>query len=129
MSGPQRTPIPERMMDKFTVSDDCWEWTGATNGRSYGTISAEGERGRRLLAHRVMYEALIGPIPDGLEIDHLCRNQSCVNPDHLEPVTHGENVRRGWKTRARRTHCKKGHHYTYVNGRNRCATCREAEEE
>ena len=86
-------------------------------------------------AHRVVYEILVGPIPVGLELDHLCRNRACVNPDHLEPVTTRTNLLRGyspWACRARQTHCKRGHEFTPENtygtgdGRRYCRTCRRA---
>lgn len=75
----------------FEIAADtgCWVWRGRTNRDGYGKI------GRQTLAHRAYYEALVGPIPDGLTIDHLCRNRACVNPDHMEPVPAVENVRRG----------------------------------
>jgi hypothetical protein len=69
----------------------CWEWTGRTD-QGYGRVSIGG---RQLRAHRVVYERLVGRVPDGLVLDHLCRNRGCVNPDHLEPVTNEENIRRG----------------------------------
>jgi hypothetical protein len=83
--------------------------------------------GKVRLAHRVIYEYLVGPIPDGLSIDHLCRVRHCVNPAHLEPVTHRENVLRGQAPTAvngRKTRCKRGHEFnrTVRNGR-RCYTC------
>lgn len=71
----------------------CWPWQGFTDFNSYGRFSRYG------LAHRFAYEFLVGPIPKGLEIDHLCRNKSCVNPDHLEAVTHRENIRRDYRAR------------------------------
>ena len=126
------TPILERMMDKFTVNDGCWEWTGATNGRGYGTIRKGRAVDGMVYAHRVMYEELIGPIPDDLEIDHLCRNRSCVNPEHLEPVTAQENVLRGDTIAAHnvaKTHCPSGHPYSgdnlyvYPSGDRRCMAC------
>lgn len=86
----------ERVLRRTKVTDSCWLWVGATNGEGYGCITIHNES---LMTHRVMYEALVGPIPDGLFIDHLCRVHNCVNPEHLEPVTHGENVRRGYEAR------------------------------
>lgn len=88
---------------------ECWEWTGATQSGGYGNLMVGG---RATKAHRVAYELLVGPIPDGLVIDHLCRNRACVNPDHLEPVTQAENVRRGDSKMARnaaQVRCHNGH--------------------
>lgn len=82
--------------------------------------------------HQVIYEMIIGPIQQGLELDHLCRNHGCVNPAHLEPVTHKENVLRGTSPaagHAKQTHCDRGHEFTpqntllYDGGRRRCKTC------
>ena len=109
--------------------DDCWLWPGGTNGRGYGIIGVKrgpGEGSRMLYVHRVMYEKYVGPIPDGLEIDHLCRVRNCANPTHLEAVTRAENVRR---QRAVITHCPEGHEYNDENtaitvaGKRRCRTC------
>jgi len=74
----------------------CWIWTGSLNGKGYGQMYW---RGRVWAAHRVSYALLGGPLMDGLELDHLCRNRPCVNPDHLEQVTHRVNVVRGWRAR------------------------------
>ena len=107
----------------------CWMWTGARSGKRkapYGAVRVDGAR-NPTAAHVVFYVALVGPIPAGLELDHLCRNTLCVNPEHLEPVTHAVNVRRGmarqngafWRER---THCANGHAFTQENTRLRYGT-------
>ena len=112
--------------------DECWDWTAYRMKRGYGWFRMDG---RMFLAHRVAYEMEIGPILKELELDHLCRNTSCVNPSHLEQVTHLENVRRGdaGKHRAMfelaKTHCPYGHPYdegnTYYRpqGSRECRKC------
>lgn len=94
-------PLPDRFWRKVQKTPGCWRWTGAIQSAGYGSIGL-GE-GRVGSAHRVAYELLVGPIPPGLTIDHLCRNTWCVNPAHLEAVTHQENVRRAWAARKQLT--------------------------
>jgi hypothetical protein len=116
-------------VDKSSDANGCWLWT-AHKCRGYGTF---GWNGSTKQAHRVAYELTIGPIPAGLTIDHLCRNRSCVNPAHLEPVTMKVNVLRGnavTAINARKTHCIHGHPYDDSNTRRRpmsshrsCKTC------
>lgn len=84
--------LEERLLALIDASGDCWIWTGTIRDSGYGQVRANG---RLQPAHRVVYEWLVSPIPEGLTIDHLCRNRPCVNPDHLEPVTLSLNVQRG----------------------------------
>jgi hypothetical protein len=103
---------------KVNKTQTCWLWTGARNQAGYGKLRRGGRVGKIILAHRFAYEALIGPIPCGLVIDHICRVLRCVNPAHMEPVTDRENVRRGvgpTATNARKTYCKYGHGFTEAN--------------
>lgn len=99
----------ERFWSKVQKTETCWVWT-ACRTWGYGQFSVG--HNQRVRAHRYSYELLVGPIPDGLQIDHLCRNHACVRPDHLEPVTARENMIRGFgpaANNARKTSCQNGH--------------------
>lgn len=78
-------------IDKSAGLDSCWPWTGRRDRKGYGEVYHDGRKAR---AHRVVFESMRGPIPEGMQLDHLCRNKGCVNPAHLEPVTNAENCRR-----------------------------------
>lgn len=107
----------------------CWLWTGTLSPKGYASFQHDT---RNQFVHRTAYETWVGPIPEGLEIDHLCSVRNCVNPAHLEAVTHAENMARA---SARKTHCVHGHEYTPENtchplgnpGHRVCRTCRNAE--
>ena len=126
--------LPDRDRVMFYVSPEpntgCWLWMGSTDG-SYGTAYLNG---RKQKAHRVVWELIRGPVLPGRELDHLCRVRCCVNPDHLEPVSHRENVLRGTAVSAmwaKRTKCSRGHELdglTTRRGRKMryCKTCDHA---
>jgi hypothetical protein len=113
------------------ASPQCWLWIGRKNTKGYGIFRVYGPT-QNIPAHRFAWTAVRGEIPNGLTIDHLCRNPGCVNPDHLEPVTMRENTLRGVSVVAecaRKTHCKRGHELTPENmrsgvGGRQCRVCR-----
>lgn len=132
MSPPQK-PICDRIIDNIVVvPSGCWIWTGWCNEAGYGIIDV-GSRARgtsrHARAHRVSYECFVGLIPDGLKLDHLCRERGCVNWRHLEPVTQRENVLRGVglaAQNARQTKCRKCDELLSVYGGVRCCkSCRK----
>lgn len=119
--------IPERFWSHVEITDDCWLWTGSTSRDGYGRCGLHKTHGTSL-PHRITWQEANGPVPEGLELDHLCETRNCVRPGHMEPVTHEENVRRA---AARRTHCPNGH-LSAINrvsdyaGGYRCLACRRA---
>ena len=125
----QVTPaVEDRFWTKVNKTNGCWLWTSNERG-GYGLFKFNG---KNVQAHRFSYELKNGPISNGLSLDHLCRVTNCVNPNHLEPVTHRENVLRGASPaaqHARQTHCKHGHEltidniYTGTKGHRQCRAC------
>lgn len=98
--------------------NDCWLWAHFVTDNDYGKLSVQNPNKKTMRAHRFVYEAMVGPIPEGYDLDHLCRIHRCVNPDHLEPVTRRENGLRGigpQATNAAKKFCKRGHEYTPEN--------------
>lgn len=126
MKGDRR-PLAIRFRGLVEMTPSCWLWTGQLDRYGYGRFRIYGGS---VLAHRWSFEQVLGPIPPGKQLDHLCRVRHCVNPSHLEVVAPEENTRRSWP--ATKTHCVKGHEFTPENtylrarsgeGRRDCRTC------
>ena len=123
------TIATKRFWSKVKKSDHCWIWIAGRGSGGYGRFYTNGQT---VPAHRWAYESLRGTVPNGLILDHLCRNRQCVNPEHMEPVTNKQNVLRGagiTAQEAERTHCPAGHVYDLLNthfyqGRRYCKRCR-----
>jgi len=130
--------LPRRFSSKFVLLENgCWEWIGRRTWNGYGRFYIGTSRAdqRYASSHRWAYEFLVGPIPAGLDLDHLCRNRACCNPAHCEPVTRRQNVLRGngpamlGKINGTKTHCVHGHEFDEINtyqrptGGRACRTC------
>ena len=134
-----RTDVVVRFCAHLVITENCWEWTGGkTTGYGRFFVGSKADHtAKQVASHRFAYELLVGPVPEGLDLDHLCRNRACCNPAHLEPVTRQENLLRGigpvvQRARHRsKTHCKRGHPlfgdnlYLRPNERH-CRTCEKA---
>lgn len=124
-------PTEAELLWRHIARDEngCWIWTGCIAWNGYGQLRRHETGHER--AHRAVYKLIVGPIPEGLDLDHLCRVRACCNPSHLEPVTRSENLKRSpIAGRPRQTHCKRGHEFTpdnsYVKG-DGCRRCRACE--
>jgi hypothetical protein len=136
--APTFPPVLDRLDAKTVVTaGGCWTYTGAITTSGYGQIWWQRKNN---LAHRVSYLLRVGPVPDGMQLDHLCRNKRCVNPAHLEPVTARENTARNPMNAATyqlsKTHCPRGHAYDEANtrrwpgtGYRKCRTCMDIQNE
>lgn len=124
VGGSVTTPLPELYWTHVEKTDTCWLWTSSITRDGYGR-SGTGKTHGTTMPHRAMWISVNGPIAADMEIDHVCSVRNCVNPDHLDVVTHAENIRRAVE---RRTHCPNGHSREYqvsdYAGGSRCLLCR-----
>lgn len=132
--GNKQVPLEKRIWPRIEKTDGCWNWTGGANSKGYGIVTSLHAPG--IAPYRWVYQQLVGPIPKGMHIDHLCRNIRCCNPAHLEAVTPKENNRRSMSPsamNARKTHCPRGHELANDNlmisrdGGRHCRICRRSD--
>lgn len=117
------TPVIDRLLRKREIgADGCWTANVLDNGHGYRTIADSS--GKKHYVHRLAYEHFRGPIPSGMEIDHLCRNRACFNPEHLEPVTRAENGRRAREANGLPEKCRRGLHSDWYYPKSRPRQCR-----
>jgi hypothetical protein len=130
--GTDAVTVPQRFWAKIRIDGDCWIWTAFKDHYGYGRFKVGGHHGKPVSAHRYAYEKLVGAIPEGLVIDHLCRNRACVNPAHMEPVSNEENKQRGYPYRQigaayhKTRPCPKNHDLSELAvkpGSRRCKAC------
>jgi len=117
--------LDNRFWNKVDKMGCCWYWVAVLSGNGYGQFWLNG---KMKLAHILSYEDKFGKTPDGLELNHICRNRKCCNPDHLEAITHSENIQKGISVNRNKTHCPQGHEYneenTYIRSNRNHRECR-----
>jgi hypothetical protein len=126
--GPDRRPAIDRILARVVIDGECWLSTIGMQRNGYSSVGVGTTQ--KLMSHRVAYEHFHGPIPDGYEVDHLCGVRNCIRPDHIEAVTHAENIHRAverlWRDR---TTCARGHQFTSndlmvtASGQRLCRRC------
>lgn len=131
--GGYRITLDHVLATMLVTDSGCWKPTQKPRPKGYVLFTLDSHK---VYAHRYMYEQIVGPIPEGMHLDHLCRNRWCINPEHLEPVTNRENWLRGENhmvAQMRQTHCKRGHEFTpentlWNNAHRYCRACARAKD-
>lgn len=136
-TGRPSIPLIDRLNSRIDRTDSCWIWSGKVDKTGYGSFGMRVEKASRTrTAHKIVYETLVGEVPEGMQLDHLCKVPLCVNPEHLEIVTPRENTLRSdgiAAINARKTHCVHGHEFSVTNtythpkrGSRHCRKCMSA---